>query len=139
MSSTLRLDEHQHNFFNFFLGELGVKKAVQEVREITVKAFNSRDQLIGKCEFGYKPTLLEPKYCVILPRRRLHDTEKGKKKAWASKSDFTHEATHEILENDTVGHSEEGEDVGDKVVLLQGKGMLPVAEVLREVDHLHSP
>ncbi|KAG0455451.1 hypothetical protein HPP92_024432 [Vanilla planifolia] len=54
-------------------------------------------------------------------------------------ADFTHEATDEILENDTVGHSEEGEDVGDKVVLLQGKGMLPVAEVLREVDHLHSP
>ncbi|KAG0456648.1 hypothetical protein HPP92_024436 [Vanilla planifolia] len=68
------------NFFNFFLGELGVKRAVQEVREITVKAFNSRDQLIGKCEFGYKPTLLEPKYCVdSTGEEDSVDTGKGKK------------------------------------------------------------
>ncbi|KAG0455447.1 hypothetical protein HPP92_024739 [Vanilla planifolia] len=45
-----------------FLGELGVKKAAQEIGEIIVKAFFPRDRLDGKRESGHKHVLLEPEY-----------------------------------------------------------------------------
>ena len=49
--------------------------------------------------------------------------------------DLAHEANAEVLEDDTVGGGEEGEDVGDEVLLVVGEA-LPVLRVVGEVDLL---
>ena len=49
--------------------------------------------------------------------------------------DLAHEAHAEVLEDDAVGRREEGEDVGDEVLLVIGE-VLPVLHVVAKVDLL---
>jgi hypothetical protein len=65
------------------------------------------------------------KTCVQVLKRESHLRE----------LDLAHEAHAEVLENDTVGGREEGEDVGDEVLFVIGEG-LPVLQVVAQVDLL---
>ncbi len=49
------------------------------------------------------------------------------------------ESLDQILVDDTIGGSEEGEDVGDEVLLILVESVVPVVEILGQVDFLGSP
>ena len=53
--------------------------------------------------------------------------------------DLVAEALDEILVHDAIGSGEEGEDVGDEVPLVVVEAVVPVTEILGEVDFLGSP
>ncbi|KAL0906762.1 hypothetical protein M5K25_025281 [Dendrobium thyrsiflorum] len=50
-----------------------------------------------------------------------------------------HEAAGKVLKNDSVRCSKEGQNVSYEVALVRGEGLIPVAEVLGEVDFLCCP
>lgn len=52
--------------------------------------------------------------------------------------DFLHEPDGEILEDDSVGGGEEGQDVSEEVLLVGGQGF-ELTNVLREIDFLGGP
>lgn len=53
--------------------------------------------------------------------------------------DFTAEAFHQVLIDNAVGRGEEGKDVGDEVALIIGQAVVPVVEVLGQIDLFRSP
>ena len=52
---------------------------------------------------------------------------------------FTAEALDEVLIDDTIRRGEEGEHVGDEIALVVVQAVVPVVEVLREVNLFGSP
>lgn len=53
--------------------------------------------------------------------------------------DFTAEALHQVLVDDPVGRGEEGKDVGDEVPLVIVQTVVPVMEILGQIDLLGRP
>ena len=53
--------------------------------------------------------------------------------------DFTREALKEVLVNDAVRGSEEGEHVGDEITFIIVELVVPVVEVFGQVNFLSSP
>ena len=53
--------------------------------------------------------------------------------------DLAAETLDKVLVDDTIGGGEEGENVGDEVPLVIGKSVVPVVEILGEINLLGSP
>ena len=53
--------------------------------------------------------------------------------------DLIAETLNEILIDDTIGSGEEGKDVGHKVALVIGQSVVPIAEILRQINLLGGP
>lgn len=69
----------------------------------------------------------------------LHHDLKAVEAASFRNLDFTGEALQEVLVDDTIRGSEEGEDMGDEIAFIIVELVVPVVEIFRQVDFLSGP